>query len=107
MRIVAIILLSILVFIWLAIMKIYETYIKRNILVQSCLYLFWTILTIRGLIWVAKPLINKSWFNFLHYFNISITITDNSVIPIVSLIIGIVIVSYFFIKIKKAIRELQ
>ena len=53
-----IVITSIITFIGLFFSKIYDKYVKQNIVVQVALYLFWTILVLRLLYWVAKPVLH-------------------------------------------------
>jgi len=53
-----IILTAIITFIGLVCTKLYDKYVKKNIIVQWALYIFWTLLVLRILYWVASPVIN-------------------------------------------------
>lgn len=53
-----IILTAIVTFIGLICTKLYDKYVKKNVVVQWSLYVFWTLLVLRVLYWVASPIIN-------------------------------------------------
>lgn len=52
-----IVITSIVTFIGLFFSKIYDKYVKQNVVVQIALYLFWTLLVLRILYWLAKPIL--------------------------------------------------
>lgn len=53
-----IVITSIITFIGLFFSKIYDKYVKQNVVVQIALYLFWTLLVLRILYWLAKPILH-------------------------------------------------
>lgn len=53
-----IILTAIVTFIGLVCTRLYDKYVKKNIIVQWSLYIFWTLLVLRVLYWVASPIIS-------------------------------------------------
>lgn len=82
-QITLIVITSIITFIGLALSKIYDIYVKKNIIVQSAIYLFFTLLVLRVLYWIAKPLLNFSFpFLKLCLSNIHITFTADPNIAI-------------------------
>ena len=90
-QILLIILGSIATFIGLAVNKIYQTYVKKNILVQCILYVFWTLLTIRLLYWVAKPFLNIDIKAILDNLGIDvININVGSTAQIICLIVFVI-----------------
>ncbi len=92
-----IIITSIITFIGLIINKLYDKYVKKNIIVQGCLYVFWTALVLRAMYWVTKPLIPHGLLHKLHLFPISIQIADVSPTAIlVTFVLGIVGLCIFF-----------
>lgn len=95
-----IVLTSIITFIGLAVSKLYDRYIKNNILVQGAVYLFFTLIAFRFLAWAAKPFIPHGVPTFLQGFSIpAITVNIPEVTPLCSLIIFLValgIVCIFF-----------
>lgn len=98
-QIILIILGSIITFIGLIINKIYDVYVKKNVVVQIAIYLFFTLLTLRILYWIAKPLI-KSIIPTLKVCvsNVNITFTAD---PSISLtILGFLFLSVMIFVIK-------
>ena len=86
-----IVITSIVTFIGLAISKLYDKYIKNNILVQGAVYIFFTLIAFRVLAWAARPFIPHGIPKFLQGLNIpAINITMPEITPLVSLIIFIV-----------------
>lgn len=55
-NVILLIVATIFTFIGLAFNKIYNIYIKKNILVQGIIYLTFTLLAFKILYWIAKPL---------------------------------------------------
>lgn len=55
-----IILTSIATVIGLIFTKLYEKYVKKNVLVQWALYIFWTLIVFRVLAWVITPFITAN-----------------------------------------------
>ena len=91
-QVILLIFTSIITFIGLACNKLYEKYVKKNVVVQFAFYCFWTILVLRLLYWIAKPLI-KSIIPTLKLCvsNVNITFTAD---PSISLtIIGFLFLS--------------
>ena len=82
-QITLIVITSIITFIGLALSKIYDIYVKKNVIVQGAIYLFFTLLVLRILYWIARPLLKFS-FPFLKscVSNIHITFTADPNIAI-------------------------
>lgn len=94
-QIILIILGSIITFIGLIINKIYDVYVKKNIVVQIAIYLFFTLLTLRILYWIAKPFIHSILIFIRQCFshvNITFTADPNISISIILLIFTLIIV---------------
>ena len=93
-QIILIILGSIITFIGLLFNKIYDVYVKKNIVVQGAIYLFFTLLTLRILYWVAKPFIHSTIVfikQCLAHVNITFTADPNIAISVVLLIFTLII----------------
>lgn len=104
-NVLLIVIMSIFTFIGLALTKLYETYIKNNILVQGCLYLFFTLFMLRGLIWAARPLLKGLHLGqILHGLNIHVNITAPDVTPLLILGVFVVVIIAACIFIKKIIE---
>lgn len=94
-QIILIILGSIITFIGLLFNKIYDVYVKKNIVVQGAIYLFFTLLTLRILYWIAKPFIHsiimfiKQCFSHVH---ITFTADPSISISVILLIFTLIIV---------------
>ena len=84
-----IVITSIITFIGLVCNKLYDKYIKNNLLVQMMLYAFWTLLAFRLLFWIAKPLIPTGVPRCLQHID-KINIVVPEVTPLVALIIFVV-----------------
>lgn len=82
-QIILIVITSIITFIGLVLNKIYDIYVKKNVIVQGAIYLFFTLLVLRILYWAAKPLLSFS-FPCLKLFlsNVHITFTADPNIAI-------------------------
>ena len=93
-QIILIILGSIITFIGLVLNKIYDVYVKKNIVVQLAIYLFFTLLTLRILYWIAKPFIHSILIFIRQCFshvNITFTADPNIAISVVLLIFTLII----------------
>lgn len=84
---------SIITFIGLVLNKIYETYIKNNKVIQIAIYLFFTLVTLRILYWIAKPFLDWLIPLKLTLANVNITFTaDPSIgLSIILLIFTIIL----------------
>ena len=94
-QIILIILGSIITFIGLVLNKIYDVYVKKNVVVQLAIYLFFTLLTLRLLYWIAKPFIHSIIMfikQCLSHVNITFTADPSISISIVLLIFTLIIV---------------
>ena len=88
-NIILIVFTSILTFIALLITKLYEKYVKKNILVQSALYIFWTALIFRIMYWAIKLIVH---IHSLSYFKTIIHTCGTYITePLIVLILVIVI----------------
>jgi len=101
-----IIITSIITFIGLACSKLYDKYIKNNVLVQIMLYIFWTLLSLRALIWIGKPFIPHGIPRCLQHIDLSgITIPELS--PFIALTIFIAIIVGVCIFFKNLIQGIK
>lgn len=83
-----IILTSIVTFIGLCINKLYDRFIKKNIIVQGAIYTIFTIGSLRLLYWIAKPIIPTGVPRMLQGLD-KVTIVIPEVTPLISLIVFI------------------
>ena len=101
-----IIITSIVTFIGLACSKLYDKYIKNNVLVQIMMYIFWTLLAFRVLYWVAQPLIPHGIPRCLQHIDLSgIAVPELS--PFIALIIFVIIIGAVCVFFKKTIEEIK
>ena len=91
-----IILTSIITFIGLAINKLYDTFVKKNIIVQCAIYLVFTLGILRILYWVSKPFLKgiyatlKSMFTHVH---LTVTLEPSISLTVVGFIMMIVMIN--------------
>lgn len=101
-----IILTSIVTFIGLACSKLYDKYIKNNVLVQIMLYIFWTLLSLRVLLWVGKPFIPHGVPRCLQHIDFS-GITLPEMTPFIQLVIFAIIITCVCIFFKKVVEGIK
>lgn len=90
----------------LAFNKLYDKYVKKNVVVQFALYSVWTLLVLRLLWWVAKPFCKGTllWFKSL-FAHVHITFTAE---PSISMsIIMFVFLGVVLCMVKNAIKDLS
>ena len=105
-NIFTILVMSVLTFVWLACCKIYDTYIKKNILVQCCMYIFWTLIMCRILLWTAKPFLHG--IDLKHFINTShISIHISHLSPIIAIGIYILFTTVVGLYIMGVIKKLD
>lgn len=106
-----IVITSIITFIGLFFSKIYDKYVKQNLVVQIALYLFWTILVLRLLYWVAKPVLSGLFPIHLHlgqYYLKTLEVLQGFNIGIIwPVIIFVVIMLLFLANIKSWLDKLS
>lgn len=93
-QIILIILGSIITFIGLVLNKIYDVYVKKNVVVQIAIYLFFTLLTLRILYWIAKPFLHSIIMfikQCLSHVNITFTADPSISISVILLIFTLII----------------
>jgi len=107
-QVLLIVITSIVTFIGLAISKLYDKYVKNNIVVQGMVYLFFTLIALRILGWAAKPFIPHGIPRFLQHIDLSnITINIPEVTPIIALLIFVVALIGACIFIRHIIKALD
>lgn len=94
-NILLIVITSIFAFIGLLCTKLYEKYIKQNIVVQAALYFVWTVLVLRVVYWITKPFLHgifiwcKSLFKNVH---VTLSIEPSISLTVVMMIFLLIIV---------------
>ena len=97
---------SIITVIGLAFNKLYDKYVKKNVIVQGALYSVWTLLVLRLLWWVAKPFCKGTliWIkSLLSHVNITF-IAEPSISLSVIILVFLCIILFV---VKNAIKELK
>ena len=101
-----IVITSIITFIGLVCSKLYEKYVKKNILVQIMLYGFWTLLALRLFMWAAKPLVPTGLPRFLQGITIDFGALPD-ITPMVCLIIFSIIIIGVCLFFKDTINKIR
>ena len=106
-----IVITSIITFIGLFFSKIYDKYVKQNLVVQIALYLFWTILVLRLLYWVARPVLSGLFPLQLHlgqyYLKTLEVLQGINVSGLVPITIFVIIMFLFMCNIKSWLDKLS
>lgn len=97
---------TIFTFIGLAINKIYTIYVKKNIFVQTAIYTTFTLIALRILYWIAKPIF-VNFYNVLKsiFGHVNITFTCDPSISVT--LIGLLFLAGIAWFIKAQIEELK